>query len=162
MQTDAMIAFLPSNESWCQQEFPHMTLVWGGPIDGNLPGDFNQLSKDAISAARITGPFSLNVTGVQELGGGDSGNPAVDALIFYPTPKLLLARNLVKRWDASSFSDFLPHATIGSAGSATSSDLWTKSVMGNSMRSGFPVNLWFDRIAACWGEQKLIFDISNL
>lgn len=164
-----MIAYLPSDGSWCKQPFPHMTLVWGGNVTTDtLPGDFNQLTKDAISAARLTGPFSLNITGVEELGGGDSGNPAVDALVFYPTPQLLLARNLVQRWNASSFTTFLPHATIGPAGSAAQmavpQNVWpdVNSDTVNSPFRGLPTSLWFNRIASCWGDQQLIFDIRDI
>lgn len=145
-----------------------MTLVWGGNVTTDkLPGDFNQLTKDAITAARLTGSFSLNITGVEELGGGDSGNPPVDALIFYPTPQLLLARSLVEKWNASSFATFLPHATIGPAGSAAQlavpQNVWpdVNSVDSSPFR-GLPTSVYFNRIASCWGDNQLIFNISDM
>jgi len=160
-EPDYMIAFLPSDGTWCQQDFPHMTLVWG-PIGDRSDAQFNDLAKDAISASRITGAFSLPVTGIQELGGGDTGNPPVDALIFYPTPQLLLAYNLVKQWNGSQFPDYLPHATIGPAGSAAAMSLpqntWP-DVNAPTPRKGLPSSLWFNRIAVCWGDKRIAFNI---
>jgi len=170
MNDGIMIAFLPSDGSWCQQDFPHMTLVYGGKIGEQSSGDFNSLIKDAISSARLTSSFSLNVTGVQELGGDTTGNPAVDALIFYPTPQLLLARQTVEKWNASQFSTFLPHATIGPAGSAAQipyrQSLWPQNagpdVSYDKTYRGLPSSLYFNRVAACWGEQQVIFNISDM
>jgi hypothetical protein len=155
-EPDYIIAFLPSDGSWCQQDFPHMTLVWG-PVGTRSDAQFNDLVKDAISASRITRAFSLPVTGVQEL-----GDPPVDALIFYPTPQLLLAYNLVKRWNGSEFTDYLPHATIGPAGSAAQmtmpQNVWP-DVNGNTPNKGLPSILWFNRIAIGWGDKKIAFNI---
>jgi 2'-5' RNA ligase len=165
MNTDLMIAYLPSDGSWCQQELPHMTLVWGGPVVDLPDSKFNELAKDAISAARVTGSFSLNVTGIQELGGGDSGKDPVDALIFYPTAQLLLARNIVQKWDAAGFPTYLPHATIGPAGSAAAmsvpSNVWP-DVNGRTPVKGLPASLWFNRILVCWGDKRIAFDISDM
>lgn len=165
MSTDLMIAYLPSDGTWCQQDLPHMTLVWGGPVADLPESQFNDLTKDAISAARITGSFSLPVTGIQQLGGGDTGNQAVDALIFYPTPQLLLARNLVQKWDSSGFSTYLPHATIGPAGSAASMsvppNVWP-DVNAQTQVKGLPTSLWFNRILICWGDKRIAFNISDL
>lgn len=142
-----------------------MTLVWGGPVADLPDSQFNELAKDAISAARITGSFSLSVTGVQELGGGDTGSQAVDALIFYPTPQLLMARKIVEKWDASGFSTYLPHATIGPAGSAAAMsvppNVWP-DVNGQTPIKGLPVSLWFNRILVAWGDKKIAFNISDL
>jgi hypothetical protein len=160
-----MIAYLPSDGSWCQQDFPHLTLVWGGPVADLPDTQFNELTKDAISASRITGSFSLNVTSMQELGGGDTGNEAVDALIFYPTPQLLLARNLVQKWDKGGFPTYLPHATIGPAGSAAAmsvpQNVWP-DVNGQTPPKGLPSSLWFNRLAVCWGDKKIVFNISDM
>jgi len=151
-----MIAFLPSDGSWCQQDFPHMTLVWG-PIGSRSDAQFNDLAKDAISASRITGAFSLPVTGVQEL-----GDPPVDALMFYPTPQLLLAYSLVKQWNGSEFPNYLPHATIGPAGSAAAmsmpQNVWP-DINGRTPTKGLPSSLWFNRIAVAWGDKKIAFNI---
>lgn len=165
MNTDSMIAFLPSDGSWCQQDFPHMTLVWGGPVADVPDSQFNELAKDAISAARITRSFNLNVTGVQELGGGDTGNQAVDALMFFPTPQLILARKLVEKWSKDGFPTYLPHATIGPAGSAAGmsaqANVWP-DVNGRTPTKGLPTSLWFNRLAVCWGDKQTIFDISDM
>jgi len=156
IEPDYMIAFLPSDGSWCQQDFPHMTLVWG-PIGNRADSQFNDLVKDAISASRITGAFSLPVTGLQEL-----GDPPVDALMFYPTPQLLLAYNIVQQWNGSQFPNYLPHATIGPAGSASQmtmpQNVWP-DVNGNTPSKGLPSSLWFNRIAVAWGDKKIAFNI---
>jgi hypothetical protein len=155
-EPDYMIAFLPSDGSWCQQDFPHMTLVWG-PIGSRSDTQFNDLAKDAISASRITGAFSLPVTGVQEL-----GDPPVDALMFYPTPQLLLAYSLVKQWNGSEFPNYLPHATIGPAGSAAAmsmpQNVWP-DINGRTPTKGLPSSLWFNRIVVAWGDKKIAFNI---
>lgn len=149
---DCMIAYLPEDGSWCKQELPHMTLVYGGPIQDRPDSDLNAMAKDAISAARITGPFSLPVTAVEQMGEGED---EVDVLILYPNPQLLLARSLVKHWNNSEFPDFKPHATIGPAGSAFAEpDAYSNSV---SWKSNLPDRLYFDRVAVCWGDKKLVF-----
>jgi len=141
-----MIAFLPSDGSWCRQDFPHMTLVFGGMIDEQPIGDFNALIKDAISAGRITGAFSLPVVGIQQLGQGTLDNPIVDALVFHPTPQLLVARSFVEKWNKSEFKNFLPHASIGPTNPT-------------AMNNEIPSTLYFNKVAACWGDQRAIFSI---
>jgi hypothetical protein len=159
MSNDAMIAFLPVDGSWCKQAFPHMTLVWGDSIDNLQPTDFNALAKDALSAGRITGTFNLTVTGVEELG---EGIDAVDALILYPTPQLLLARNLVEHWTKSEFKDFKPHATIGPVGSAAAIVDNPPIYSSEYRRQALPTRLYFNRIAACWGDKKMVFNIDDM
>lgn len=163
MSDTAMIAFLPTNGSWCKQDFPHMTLVYAGSIVDRPKSEFNEMAKDAISAARIVKAFSLNVTGVEEL--GDQGEE-VDALIFFPTPQLLIAYNTVApRWNQSEFTDYLPHATIGPAGSAiaqedplTNTDDYSYT---QRRRNTLPASVYFDRLAVCWGDDKMIFSLSD-
>lgn len=161
MNTTAMIAFLPTNGSWCKQDFPHMTLVFAGEIEGRDISEFNDMGKDAISAARTIGSFSLTVTGVEQL--GDEGEE-VDALIFYPTPQLLLARKIVEKWNQSEHTDFLPHATIGPAGSAYAQQVPTNtddySYSARRMQT-LPAAVYFDRFAVCWGDDRMIFALSN-
>lgn len=162
MSTTAMIAFLPNNSLWAKQDFPHMTLVFAGEIADRPMSEFNDMGKDAISAARAIGSFSCNVTGVEQL--GDSGEE-VDALILYPTPQLLVARTMTEKWDQSGFPDFLPHVSIGPAGSA-----FAQQVTQNSMddanwrdrqRDMLPSSIFFDRLAICWGDKRLIFSLDS-
>jgi hypothetical protein len=158
MADDAMIAFLPVDGSWCKQDFPHMTLVHAGPIADRNEEEFNRLAKDALSAGRLTGVFNLCVTGVEELG----TDQPVDALIVYPTPQLLQARKMVADWDTGEFPDYKPHLTIGPAGSAT---LMTQNPSGYSlgyMNQSLPTKVYFNRIAACWGDKRLIFNIDAM
>jgi 2'-5' RNA ligase len=154
-----MITYLPEDGSWCKQEFPHMTLAYGSPVADLQDSDFNAMAKDAISAARITGPFSLPVVGVEEWGEDER----VDVLVLYPTPQLLLARSVVKHWDKSEFSDFKPHATIGPAGSAFVDEVNYNNTVGSTYyrRQSLPDRLYFDRIAVCWGDKKLVFNTNS-
>lgn len=168
MSDTAMIAYLPENGAWCKQDLPHMTLVFAGPIDQLQETDLNSLGKDAISAARITGPFSLPVTAVEQMGEGDD---AVDALILYPTPQLLLARSVVSRWNKEDFPTYKPHATIGPVGSAFADRV---SYVDDGSRADvyreydrkyvaetLPDRLYFNRIVVCWGDDKLVFNTNS-
>jgi 2'-5' RNA ligase len=161
MSDDSMIAFLPANAPWVKQDFPHLTLVYGGPITGRDQSEFNTMAKDGISAARATGSFSLMVMEMRTL--GDAGEE-VDALIMHPTPQLLVARKIVEGWNKSEFKDFLPHVTIGPAGSAYSQpqaegvdDYGYRS----RSRNVLPNNIYFDRLAVCWGNDRLIFNLNT-
>lgn len=164
MTDTALIAYLPEDGSWCKQDFPHMTLVHCGDISALKPTDLNTIGKDAISAARITGPFSLPVTSVEEWGEDE----LVDVLVLYPTPQLMLARKIVERWE-SKFKDFKPHATIGPAGSAFSDSIpyydqgsdVSESRYRMMKRSTLPDRLYFNRIAVCWGDKKMVFNTNS-
>lgn len=164
MEGHAMIAFLPSDTSWCKQEFPHMTLVYAGKIADRAASDFNTMAKDAITCARLMGSFRLDVHGVEVFGPKDSGpEDQVDVLTFLPTSKLLAARKVVEYWNASEFKNFIPHATIGPVGSAANNPMTdpygtSKMVPGNP---AYPTSLYFHQIAACWGDQKLIFNLGS-
>jgi 2'-5' RNA ligase len=163
MSDTAMIAFLPTNGSWCKQDFPHMTLVYAGDITDRPESEFNEMAKDAISAARVVRSFSLSVVGVEQL--GDAGEE-VDALMLFPTPQLLVAYNMVStRWDKSEFKgNYLPHATIGPAGSAraeTALDNTDEYSYKNRQRYVLPSSIYFDRLAVCWGDDKMIFSLSD-
>lgn len=166
MNAGVMIAYLPESGDWCKQDLPHMTLVYCGTIDQLQESDLNTMGKDAISAARITGPFSLPVTSVEVFGEGEE---AVDVLVLYPTPQLLLARNVVSHWNKSEFKDFKPHATIGPEGSAFADSVAYYDQSGEvsesryqmMKRSTLPDRLYFNRIAVCWGDKKLIFNTNS-
>lgn len=162
MNTTAMIAFLPAAAPWCKQEFPHMTLVFAGEIAGRDKTEFNEMGKDAITAARIARTFTLTVTEIQQL--GDEGEE-VDALIFYPIPQLLVARQMVEKWNQSEHKDFLPHVTIGPAGSAyAQNDPQTDYVDEDyraKRRNTLPASVYFNRLAICWGDDKMIFSLGD-
>lgn len=141
-----------------------MTLVYAGETEGRNASEFNELGKDAISAIRTfgSGGFSLGVTGVDQL--GDEGEE-VDVLLLYPTPQLLVARSIVEKWDKSGFDDFLPHVTIGPAGSAYSQFASTNTddySYTERRRNTMPTSIYFDRLAVCWGNDKMIFALSGL
>jgi 2'-5' RNA ligase len=157
-----MIALLPLKAPWCKQDFPHMTLVYAGDIEGRDKSEFNALAKDAITAARAVRTFSLTVTEIREL--GDEGEE-VDALVFYPIPQLLLARQVVEGWNQSEHKDFLPHVTIGPAGSAFTDEVSPTDYVDDSYRAKhrntLPASVYFDRLAICWGEDKMIFSLGD-
>lgn len=160
MSDTGMIAFLPTNGSWVKQDFPHMTLVYAGEIAGRDDSEYNAMGKDAISAARaVGGSFSLNVTTIETL--GDAGEE-VDTLILYPTPQLLVARQIVEKWNKSEFTEFLPHVTIGPAGSAYAQRVVDRTEDYNypKRRDVLPTSIHFDRLAVCWGDSRAIFDLS--
>lgn len=159
MSDTAIIAYIPIDGSWCKQDFPHMTLVFAGSIVDRSETEFNALAKDAISAARITGTFSLSVVGVDQMG---EGIEQVDVLSLYPTPQLLVARNIVEHWDQSEFPDFKPHATIGPVGSAMTVADPAPQFSQGWMRQSLPTRLTFNRIATCWGDKRLIFNIDEM
>jgi 2'-5' RNA ligase len=160
VNSDAIIAYLPEDGSWCKQDLPHMTLVYCGPIADRQETDLNAITKDAISAARVTGPFSLPVIGVEEWG---EEPERVDVLVLYPTPQLLVARNLVKKWDTGEFPDYKPHATIGPAGSAFANEVNYNNVASSTYyrRQSLPDRLYFDRIIVTWGDKKLVFNTNS-
>lgn len=142
MSNGVMLAYLPTNTDWCKQDLPHMTLVYCGTTDDLQPSDQNSLAKDCLSAARITGAFALPVTGVEVF--GEAGQE-VDVLTLYSSREVLLARQLVEKWNASQFKDFKAHATIGPKGSAAGT---------------LPMVLFFDRLMLAWGDQQMIFPLN--
>jgi 2'-5' RNA ligase len=161
MSDQAMIAFLPANGTWAKQDFPHLTLVYAGPIADRSKTEFNAMAKDGISAARVTGSFTLNVVGVETL--GDPGEE-VDALMMYPTAQLVVARQMVRSWNKSEFTDFLPHVTIGPVGSAFAQQVPNDTndlTYQNRRRDILPSSIYFDRLAICWGDDRLIFNLSS-
>lgn len=138
-----MLAFLPTNGSWCKQELPHMTLVYCGTIDDVSYAQFGDIAKDAISVARLVRrPFSLDVLGIEQF--GDEGQK-VDVLKLGGTPLIDMARRHVQIWNASE-KPFTPHATIGPEGSA---------------EGELPTQLFFDRIVAVWGPKQLVFRLGS-
>jgi len=157
MFNDAMIAFLPIDGVWVKQDFPHMTLVHAGPIAERNEEEFNKMAKDALSVARLTGCFNLCVTGVEELGQDEK----VDVLTLYPTPQLLQARKMVAHWDTGEFPDYKPHVTIGPAGSAAAIEAPSPVYSMDYRRQSLPTKVYFNKIAACWGDKRLIFDMET-
>lgn len=161
MSDGAMIAFLPANGAWVKQDLPHLTLVYAGLITDLDKSVFNAMAKDGISAARVTGSFTLSAVGVETL--GDPGEE-VDALMMYPTAQLIVARRMVQSWNKSEFTDFLPHVTIGPAGSAFAQQVPSNTdqlTYIDRRRDILPTSVYFDRLAICWGDDRLIFNLSS-
>lgn len=143
MSTGVMIAFLPSGDtSWCKQDLPHLTLVYAGDIADLPPTAFNELAKDAISVARMTKPFTLDVLGIDVFGSDETEK--VDVLSMQKTPALYTARRIVEHWNASEYKELSPHVTVGPQGSAD---------------GVIPTKIYFDRLLAAWGNRQLTFQL---
>lgn len=142
MSDGVMIAFLPTDGSWCKQPLPHMTLVYAGAIEDHEYTAFNALAKDAITIANMMMPFELPVKGIEVFGDEDR----VDVLSLGTTPELLKARDLVEHWNRSEFKEFKPHCTIGVLGSA---------------RGLLPTRLFFDRIIVSFGNENMEFRLGG-
>lgn len=135
---DVMVALLPTKSDWCKIALPHLTLVYVGKIDDLKPTTFNDLAKAALSLALASKSLELDVLNIDILGDEER----VEAFLLRPTPSLLAMRSVFDSWNASKFTDYLPHATIGPLGSFD----------GNQ-----PATMTFDRILVSWGDQNLTF-----
>lgn len=136
-----MIAFVPMNTEWARQPDPHLTLVYCGTIEDLPLTAFNEIAKDALTVARLTSPFSLDVTGVEVFG----DELKVDVLKLQTTSHLETARRLVDHWNESEHP-FEPHCTIGPEGSA---------------EGQLPTRLYFSEIMVAWGSRHLKFRLGN-
>ena len=142
MSTGAMIAFLPSGDtSWCKQPLTHLTLVYAGDIADLELSAFNALAKDAITVARMSKAFTLDVIGIDVFGDEDE---KVDVPSLQKVPHLHTARKIVEHWNASEYKEFAPHVTVGPQGSA---------------EGDIPTRLYFDRVVAAWGNRQLVFHL---
>jgi 2'-5' RNA ligase len=137
MSDKATISLLPSGvEEWGNLvDFPHMTLVYAG--EKLTVTSFNELAKDASMLSVFTRPIRLLVKGKERFG----ENQNTEVLTLQPSWELWAMRRAVEKWNASEF-DFKPHVTIGPPGTALE---YTPRV------------IRFDKIAATWGDEKLIF-----
>lgn len=136
-----MIAFLPTTSAWCNQELPHMTLVYAGTVENRSPSDYNSLAKDAASIAMLTRPFAAEVEKVDIFGDDEK----VNVLKFRMTPELKALRSYVYRWNQSEYP-FNPHATIGPV---------------NDGLGPVPEVVYFDRIMVGWGEDSMTFNLNT-
>lgn len=137
---NVMVALLPTKSDWCKIELPHLTLVYVGKLDDLKPTTFNDLAKAALTLALATRSLELDVLNVDVLGDEDK----VEAFLLRPTPTLLAMRSVFDSWNASKYTDYLPHATIGPLGSFD----------GNK-----PNTMTFDRILVSWGDKNLVFKL---
>lgn len=133
----AMIALIPTTTYWCKIELPHMTLVYAGDITNLSQGSHNELAKAALSLAMSNSPVVLKVLGLDVFGDGDE---RVDVLRLEPTPQIMAMRSAVESWNASQYTDYKPHATVGPAGLADPMKM--------------PQFLEFDQIMCSWGDQQ--------
>ena len=138
-EKSVMVALLPTTRDWTHLALPHLTLVYVGEIDAVRPTLYNELAKDAMTAADSFGNLDIPVVGVDEFGGGDQ--PTVDALRLVPTTQLLALRRIFDRYNGSQWTEFDPHVTVGPVGSATV----------------VPDTILFDRISVCWGKEMVSY-----
>lgn len=141
-KTSVMVALLPTNTYWCNIELAHVTLVYAGDVEDLRETDRNDIAKTALDIAMDFEPFTVKVTGVELFGDEEP----VDVLTLDLTPELIEMRKRLVYWNASQYTDYKPHATIGPAGPYKSEAV-------------YPESLTFDRIGFFWGENKLISDL---
>ncbi len=147
-----MIALLPIVSDWCKLDLPHLTLVYAGQIADQKPGAFNEMAKDASMLATLASPITLRTNGLDVFGGRNpddplgASDPMMDVIKLFPTPELMAMRRMVESWDASNFP-FNPHVSIGPQGGGVP----------------FPVPscIAFNRVACCWGNDQLTFNMSS-
>lgn len=141
--SSAMIAFLPMTTDWSELDLPHLTLVYAGEISKLKTTAFNEMAKDAASVAALTNPFVLQVFSREVFGGWPSDDEEVDVIRFRLTTELAAMRRMVEHWNASEFSKFNPHCTIGPKGSGSKHEI--------------PMTIAFDRIMVAFGPEQLTF-----
>lgn len=134
--TDIMVAFLPREAEWVKQDLPHLTLVYAGEIADQPSDGFTSLLADTLVISQLLPSFALLATGVEQFG---EGMERVDVLRLLPSTQLLAARRIVQRWNASQYTDFKPHVTIGPVGSA--------------QMLALPNRVYFDRVMIAWGDK---------
>ena len=138
----SMIAFLPDQASWVQQELPHLTLVFTGPIAEAGPTLKRDLLLETSLLAAFVPTFWLPVLGVDQFG---DGVDRVDVLRLLRTVPLDVARRMVESYSKSQHKTYSPHVTIGPVGSATQVDL--------------PRGVFFSRVLFSWGDDHVVFDL---
>lgn len=137
-----MVALLPTTSEWCKIDLPHLTIVYVGEIWELKPSIQNDLAKLAISMAQVIPELTLDVLAVDILGDVD----LVDVILLRPIQDLLTLRSVFEEWDGSEHKKFLPHATIGPAGSRPDK---------------LPNTITFDRIVVSWGETYLTYNLQE-
>ena len=135
--TSAMVALLPDGDtSWCLQTLPHVTLVYAGQVDDAAPGTRERLEQACAELALTHAPMIVPVTGVDTFGREER----VDVLTL-AVDRLAPLRAAVEWANASEFTEFKPHATVGPEGSAASIDV--------------PATLTFSRLMLSWGHDDV-------
>jgi 2'-5' RNA ligase len=137
-QDNVIVALIPQTCDWCKIDPAHLTLVFVGKVQDLKASDYNALIKDVASVAMLSNPVIAKVYGVAEAGDEEK----VDVFKVASTPELLSMRHMLEAWDDSEFPTFLPHVTIGPAG---------------SFIGDMPLYLIFDRISILWGSQPTTF-----
>jgi 2'-5' RNA ligase len=139
-----MIAFLPADYTIAKQNFPHMTLVFAGAIDGAPDSLHKDLLFHTALIAAVMCPFPLLSNGIEKFG---TAPDEVDVIRLIPTAQLQSAYQSVSNFNKSSFPGFKPHVTVGPAGSTDG--MWV------------PPSIFFDKVVCSWGDEHLVFDLSR-
>lgn len=132
-----MVALLPINGGFSKLELPHLTLVYAGELTDQPSGRFNEMAKVASLIGSVFGKITLTSMGLDVFGDDEK----VTVLRLFPTPELMAMRKLVEQWNASKHP-FNPHVTIAPQGVSV---------------TGYPSLVTFDKLAICFGEEKLEF-----
>lgn len=141
-QDDIMIALLPMTTDWSTLELPHVTLVYAGKVEDRKPNEFNAMAKSVSSLAALSKPLLLSVMNIDKMGPPED---AVSALMLRPTTELMAMRNIVSEWDTGKYPVYMPHATIGPYPTSTNAIINQQ--------------IAFDRLAICWGQDHLVFNM---
>lgn len=140
--TSVMVALLPTSTYWCNQDLPHVTLVYAGDVENLRETDRNEIAKTVLDISTDYQPFTVPVIGLDIFGDDDP----VEVLVLELTPELQDMRKRLVKWNASQYTDYKPHATIGPVGPKKS-------------MTHYPESLTFDRIGFYWGINKLVSDL---
>lgn len=141
-QQSVMVALLPTDGSWCQQDLPHCTLVYAGEIPNLNPYLHSRLKEAALVMSLSTNAFTTKVSGVGVLG----DEKAVWVMHLEDHPTLTWLRMMVSHHSASKFP-FRPHCTIGEVGTAYVNV------------SNIPEEVTFDRLLVAWGENRTVYPL---
>lgn len=143
MNTSAMVALLPSNDSWCRQDLAHMTVVYLGELEDLSDTLRIELTQKVSDLACLMRGFSVKVL-KQEIFGTDE---SVDVLTIDKSPQVLALRSFFQDHNASEHTDYSPHVTIGPH----------EALSENTSKEPSPMYLTFNRIGLFWGDEQVVF-----
>lgn len=136
-----LVCLLPTGPTeYCHQDLPHLTLVYAGGVVTRTEEELRRLRDTCATLARTVQHFTAPVTGGEVLGPPDE---RVDVLIFEKTPELEAMRAALEWANASDYTEFKPHLTVGAEGTMTKTPGWTA-----------PPAIDFDRICMLVGPDQ--------
>lgn len=133
-----MIALLPTTTFWCRIDLPHLTLVYAGDVTNLTQDDKSSMAKTVADIAKSFNPVPAVVLGTNVFGEGEE---MVEVLELKLNEQLDVMRSMVQHWNASQYTEFKPHVTVG--------DLKFHGSL-------VPNIITFDRIGLFWGSDSPI------